>query len=64
MDSYGYLWGHKSASYIQETKLCYIDLFVSTCTSKDVLKQTIASEDIVDSVILLTLTVKRLVNIT
>ena len=41
------------------TKLCYIDLFVSTCTSKDVFKQTIVSEDNLDSVArrLLTLTV-------
>ena len=40
-------------------KLCYIELFVSTCASKDVFKQTIASEDILDSVAqrLLTLTV-------
>ena len=41
------------------TKLCHIDLFVSTCTSKDVFKHTIPSEDILDSVArrLLTLTV-------
>ena len=44
------------------TKLCYIDLFVSTWTSKDFLKQTIASKDIQDSVArrLLTLTLNVL----